>query len=254
MQEVIREYPETTGRTYAQPLSGLRVSWGSVLAGTVTTVAVSLILWALALAIVAIAAHPTGASLKGSMTALWVCAMATTIVGGFVGGLVAGYLPGNARPAIAMAHGFLGWALALIISFAFELALARGILATTADAIADDVALQETAGPGAGTLGPNGGTTRQLRPLERGPYAGPGEVTQGPPATRAAVAETGRAALDYVVAGSWSWFGTWLIAGILSVVGAGLGGRRLLRSRDLDYADRDLPGRPIAPLTPSHST
>src|SRR5262245_19101116 len=108
------------GGSYAQPLSGLRVSWGSILAGAVTMMAVSLILWALALAIVLTASHATFGSFKGGVMALWICAMVTTLIGGFVGGALAGYLPGNRSRIIAVLHGFLAWCVAFVIASAVE--------------------------------------------------------------------------------------------------------------------------------------
>src|SRR4051794_30566507 len=85
------------GRTYAEPLSGLRVSWGAILAGAVATLAVALILWALALAIVLTVTNADVGSVRASAIALWIAGIATTLIGAFVGGALAGYLPGNPR-------------------------------------------------------------------------------------------------------------------------------------------------------------
>ncbi len=43
---LLRDVDEHTGTSYAEPLAGLRVSWGSILAGTLGLVAISTILWA----------------------------------------------------------------------------------------------------------------------------------------------------------------------------------------------------------------
>jgi hypothetical protein len=227
MQEVIREYPVATLKnTYAQPLSGLRVSWGSVLAGTVTTVAVSIILFALALAIVSLAAHPTAASFRGSIAILWICGMFTTLVGAFIGGIVAGYLPGNPRPVIAVTHAFLGWALALVLATGMQAYLLRGALMATADAMADTAAME-------GEMG-NADVARN-------------DVRVAPP-THEQLVQAGRTGLDQVAAASWSWFGTWFVAGILAVAGAGIGVRRLTRGKNV-YIERDVAPGPLSERT-----
>jgi hypothetical protein len=203
MQEVVRDTRESFGHTYAEPLSGLRVSWGSVLAGAVTTLAVSLILWALAVAIISLATHPDVGSLRGSAVALWVCAMGTTLIGAFVGGWFAGYLPGNPRSTIGAAHGFLAWAVALIITFAFQFTMVRGAAVAATNAIAQSGMLQEAPG------GPGGA-----------PGANPGEPSAAPPPSQQQMTNVGHEAINTMVGLSWSWFGTWAVALILAV-GAG---------------------------------
>ena len=128
MQDIVKDYRRPALGTYAEPLSGLRVSWGSVLAGTVTLLAVSAMILALALGIVSIVSHPTLASLKGSVIALWVCGMAATILGAFAGGWLAGYLPGSTRPGLGVVHGFLSWALALVVALGFQIFILRATL------------------------------------------------------------------------------------------------------------------------------
>src|SRR4051812_249031 len=115
-EEVVRE--DATIATYAQPLSRLQVSWGSILAGAVTVLAVSLILWAFALAIILTATSASVGSVKGSLIAALICGIVTTLIGSFVGGAVAGYLPGNPRRSITVAHAFLAWAIAFLMSTA----------------------------------------------------------------------------------------------------------------------------------------
>jgi hypothetical protein len=219
MQDVVERTRESIGHTYAEPLSGLRVSWGSVLAGTVTTLAVSLILWALALSIVSLAAHPDAASLRGSAIALWVCAMATTLIGAFIGGWFAGYLPGSPRWALGAAHGFLSWALALILSFAFQFFVVRGVIATAAAALAEN-SVTESTQPGGETPG----------------MGNPG--MQGP--THEDVTRAGRAAIDSLVGIGWSWFGTWAVALVLSTAaGAGATSRHGERLTRVVREDRE---------------
>ncbi len=249
MQNVVTESRgtlerEVPGHTYAEPLAGLRVSWGAILSGTVALLAVALILWAFALAIVSLAAHPSGASIKGSAIALWVCAMAATLIGASVGGFVAGYLPGNARRSIALAHGFLAWALALLVSFAFQVYLLRGALAATANTLADAVAAEAVGG---GAIGEPGAPSM---------HGGP---TLAPPApSRADMIEAGKIALDYVRGAGWSWFGTWFVAGLAALAGAGvaarrLGGRAFPRQGRL-VPEQQPPVGPTTPLTPAPTT
>ncbi len=83
---------ESHVETYPK-LSRLQVSWGAILAGAVTLLAVSLLLWAFSLAIIFSATSPTVESIKSSVVAAWITAIVTTLIGGFVGGMVAGYLP-----------------------------------------------------------------------------------------------------------------------------------------------------------------
>jgi MFS family permease len=200
MQSAERVETVPLGHTYAEPLSGLRVSWGSVLAGAVAMIAVALILWSLALAIVSLATHPTASSFRGSAYALWMCAMATTLVGALVGGYLAGYLPGSTRPGIFAAHGFLAWCVALLLSFAFGLYLARGTAMVAASAAAE--------------------STRSTEPNSVYERGAPSEEAMS-------FDRTGDVLVDSMVGISWSWFGTWVVALGLAVGGAALGARRL---------------------------
>lgn len=225
MQDVASGRGEAFGRTYAEPLSGLRISWGSVLAGTVAMLAVSLILWALALALVSLATHPTGASMKGSVVALWICAIATTLIGAIVGGFLAGYLPGNALRGIGAAHAFIAWSVAFLLTFAFQLFVMRGLVNTAAAALAETFAVAPGAG---GMAAPGAGPT-------------PGQLTYA-----------GRVALDYLVGASWTWFGTWFIAALLAVAAGAVGASRvrgggLARKRE-ERGERE---RTVTPLTPA---
>jgi hypothetical protein len=242
MQDVVveRSTRESFGHTYAEPLSGLRVSWGSVLAGTVTTLAVSLILWVLALSIVSLAAHPDAASLRGSAIALWVCAMATTLIGAYVGGWFAGYLPGSSRWALGAAHGFLSWAVALILSFAFQFFVVRGVIATAATALAENSVVETQPGgetPGMGNPGMGGN---------------PG-MMQGP--THEDVTRAGRAAIDSLVGIGWSWFGTWAVALFLSTAaGAMATARHGERLGTVIREERERHLGPPPPLATPHTT
>ena len=203
MQEVVRETRESFGHTYAEPLSGLRVSWGAVLAGAVTTLAVSLLLWALALAVIALATHPEAGSLRGGAIALWVCAMGTTLIGALFGGWFAGYLPGNPRSGVGAVHGFLAWAVALIVTFAFQFAMLRGAALAATNAMTESGMLESAppgAAPGQGNMqGGQGGTDLGQQPTQQ-----------------QQMANVGHDAINTVVGVSWSWFGTWAVALVLA--------------------------------------
>ncbi len=235
MQDVVKEYRRSFG-TYAEPLSGLRVSWGSVLAGSTALLAVASMVSALALGIVSVLSHPTVASLKGSVIALWVCGMAATVLAAFVGGWLAGYLPGSTRPGVGLVHGFLAWALALVVSLGFQLFILRAAVgAATNTAIEAAVALE------AAPAGPDdtGGASTAF-----GPHTDQ---------TRGDASAAGRTAINYVGGLGWSWFGTWFFAGALAMAGASAGVRRLRRSDfpDEPRYEREERMRPMGtPLTP----
>jgi hypothetical protein len=143
MQNVVEESRERWSRTDAEPLSALRVSWGAVLAGTVTILGVSVILWALALAIISLVARPNPVSLGNSAFALWICGMAATLIAAFIGGWLAGYLPGNGRRAIGVAHGFLAWCVAMLVSFGLHMIALRSAFGTAANVIAESARAPE---------------------------------------------------------------------------------------------------------------
>jgi hypothetical protein len=213
---------------YLAEANGLRVSWAAVLSGAVALLAVTLIVWALALAIVSLAAHPTGGSLKGAAIALWIGAMVATLLGGFVGGWFASIGSGADRRELVLAQAFLAWGLAFLVSFAFKVWMFRTALVATASTLADAVAAQ------------------QETPMMPGP-------------ARADLVYAGRVALDYVRGAGWSWFGTWLASGVLTLAGAAFGARRAARARGetipeaagREHAER--PGGPASPLTPAPS-
>jgi hypothetical protein len=239
MEEVVRDSRESFGHTYAEPLSGLRVSWGSVLAGAVVTLAVALILWTLALAIIALATRPEVASLRTSGIALWICAMGTTLVGALVGGWFAGFLPGSPRASLGAAHGFLAWAVAIVMSFAFQFFVVRGVVLAATNAIATGTMMEQSA-PGA----ESGGTPSANTP----PY--------GP--TAQDNARAGREAIDSMVAISWSWFGTWAIS-LLLAAGAGAAATSRFRGTGLRPGGRleqrlHEERRVGPPLTPAPTT
>jgi ABC-type transport system involved in multi-copper enzyme maturation permease subunit len=252
-EELIAE--ERAVATYAQPLSRLQVSWGSVLAGALAISAVSLIVWLLALAIIFSAMPISVAGVKGAVIAGWVCAIVTTLAGGFVGGMVAGYLPGNPRRAITLLHGFLAWGVAFVVSLFIHASIVSGAASSLTSAVASTAGTAvQTAGAAVGNVagGAAGGTgavdQKAMTLLESIGYS-PQEATsmvssarqslqdllrgQGPAAqqaqtqaqqTAAQVTTQARGALDtlrgWTAAYLWLYWATWAAAGGLAVLGA----------------------------------
>lgn len=235
MQRVMNEPGEPSRRDMgdvamqrAELSAGPRVSWGTVLSGAVALLAVALIVWALAFAVISLAAHPTPASLKGSAIALFVCSVIATLAGAFAGGTIVGRLLGGARRPVALAHGFLAWGLAFLVAFAFHVWMFRTALAAMASALADSVAAQA---------------------------AGPAPLAP----SRADAIYAGTVALDYLRGAGWFWFGTWFLAGVLALAGAALGARllgvrRRPEVRSARGEEREGPQGPPPPLTPAPST
>ena len=264
MQGTMTVIREPKLHTYAEPLSGLRLSWGSALAGTVTLFAVSIILWLLAFAIVMLAMHPTVHSFRSSLVALWICGMLTTLVGAFVGGRVAGSLPGNPRRGIGAVHGFVSWALALVLASAAQLALLNGsdvaidttvamaAASASAEGTSTEVPPEVRAERTLVSLGyPPGEATRIVRdaparaqePIPANPWPGPGPTRK----------EVATAAIDYGIRAGWTLFGTWFVALVLAVMGGASGARRSRLEERRDEGERvegkgEIPPRPLEPL------
>lgn len=240
-ERIVEDIRVGTG-TYAQPLSRLQVSWGAILAGAVTMLAVSLLLWALALAIVFSATTPTVASLKGSVAAAWITGIVTTLIGGFAGGAVAGYLPGNPRRLITVAHGFLAWALAFILAVVAQTMLMSGVVSTLSGAVVSttSAAVQSAGSAVGGAAGdPVPIDLRMTGLLESIGYSR-AESTQMVSSARSDLQDvlrgrTGqlqaerageqvRGGLDTLFTWAalymWVWFATWVLTGALSVLGA----------------------------------
>ena len=266
MQGTMTVIREPKLHTYAEPLSGLRVSWGSVLAGTVTLFAVSILLWLLAFAIVMLAMHPTVHSFMNSLVALWICGMVTTLVGAFIGGRVAGSLPGNPRRGIGAVHGFVSWAFALVLASAAQLALLNGSDAAIDTTVAMAAASSSAAGEGTTTevppevraeralvsLGyPHGEATRIVRDAPgRAQEPNPANPWPGPGPSRKEVAT---AAIHYGIRAGWTLFGTWFVALVLAVMGGASGARRSRPEERRDEGERvegqrAIPPRPLEPL------
>jgi hypothetical protein len=266
-EELIAE--ERPVATYAQPLSRLQVSWGSILAGAVTLLAVSLIVWAFCLAIILSATSASVGSVKGALVAGLVTSIVTTLIGAFVGGAVAGYLPGNPRRPIAMAHGFLAWAVACLLSAFMLVSLASGAVRGAAQTItATTSAAVQSAGSAVGGAagGSMGLSQKAVGLLEELGYpadeardmvsSARGDVQQllrgqGPQAARAqagaqqAAAQARGAldtAIDWFAGWMWAWWGTWLVSAGLAMVGAALMAKR---ARRIPEREREIGSEPI---------
>ncbi len=249
---------ETHIETYPQPLSRLQVSWGAILAGAVTVLAVSLLLWAVSLAIILSATTPTVASIKGSVVAAWITAIVTTLIGGFAGGLVAGYLPGNPRRIITVTHAFLAWALAFIVAFAVQGSAVTGVARAATDAI---VSTTSAAVQGAGSA--VGGAAGDAAPIEvrmvtllQSLGYTRAESTQMVASARAdlqqvlrgtAVQDQAQRAGEQVRGGLdtlfgwaatylWVWFATWVATGALAILGAAMIVNRVRRVPERERA------------------
>jgi hypothetical protein len=258
---------------YAQPLSRLQVSWGSVLAGAITTLAMSLILWLLAVAIIITAMRPTAHAFAMAGIAAWICAMVATLAGALLGGMVAGYLPGNPRRTVTVAHGFLSWCFAFVASLAMQLAIfGWAARMTTETVVGTATAAVQGAGAAVGgaTAGPLplaqkaeglltslGYPPAQAREMVKSAQTELQRMlhTQGAQPA-AAAAEQARGAVDTMLMAAavytWLWWGTWVAAGVLSAFGASIMLNRVRKVPELERASAPeigLPMRP-APTTP----
>jgi len=244
-EELIAE--QRSVATYAQPLSRLQISWGSVLAGTLVSLAVSYIVWALCLAIIVSATSATVGAIKGAVIAAFVTSVVTTMLGAFVGGMVAGYLPGNPRRLISVAHGFIAWSVALVFSALLHLSFLGGATRTAAQVLTTTTsAVVQSAGSAVGGAAGNAGALDQkavslLETLGYSPaeaaamvssargdlqqvLRGEGPKSQQLQSGAQQAATQARGALDTLLSWTagylWLWWATWLAAGLLAVAGA----------------------------------
>jgi AcrR family transcriptional regulator len=102
------------------PLSVKRISWGAVLAGVITTLALQLVLSLLGVAVGASTIDPVQegtpqASTLGMGAGLWW--VGTALVSVFAGGWVAGRLAGVPVRTDGLLHGFVAWGLATLLLF-----------------------------------------------------------------------------------------------------------------------------------------
>jgi hypothetical protein len=211
---------ERDARLAAEASPSSRLRWSAVLAGAVTFLSVGLLLWGLAFAMVSLFSHPWTGMVRGSALALWICAMGATIAGAAVGGWIAGSALGGAGPRWGALHGFVTWAVALLAAFGLQLFVMRGLFTAIVFESAENAAMNS------------------------GGNAPPGEAEHG-----------ARVARDYAVGAGWSWFGTWLLAGITAMAAGAAGSRRLPGPREarlaepLETTDRPAVRTPLTPTT-----
>ena len=131
-----------------------RVSWGAVIAGAVTALAVLTLLNLLGLAIGMSTINPAEEAnpLAGLGTGTLIWFALSNLVALFAGGWVAGRLAGFPKKSTSMTHGFLSWAVFAIFSFWVASSAVGSIfntvgntLSRTAGLAAD--AVQSVAGP-----------------------------------------------------------------------------------------------------------
>jgi hypothetical protein len=197
---------------------GPRVSWQGSWSGTITTLAVATILFALALAIIPLAMHPTVGSLRGATIAAWICLMACIIVANFFGGLVASRVRGSPRMSIGLLHGFITWALTFVLGVLFSAFFMRGLVVGLINALPDVM------------------TATPMAPADP------------------ELAAEGRTAINYLIGLGWSSFGTWFFSLLAALLGAAAGVRRMRRRLEPEVREErseHLP--PITPLTPAPS-
>jgi hypothetical protein len=200
-----------------------KVSWSAALAGAVTMLAVAILLWGLAIAIVALTSRPF-VSFHGSAVVLWISAMVVTLIGAIAGGYTAGFLSRDQAPELGAMHGFLGWAVALLAAFLVQFSVAKTLWTTVAQATPETAAVTSEAPAGAaelqqGTIPPGDGLAAPPRPHE------------------------------HLIVLSWSWFGTWFLAAILAAAAGNAGGWSLGRTGPSNmgpnmYPDDMRPGGP----------
>jgi hypothetical protein len=259
--------------TYAQPLSRLQVSWGSILAGAISLLAVSLIVWALCLAIIFSATHASVGSVRGALIAAFVTSIVTTLIGAFVGGVVAGYLPGNPRRLISVAHGFMAWAVAFVLSAFIHVSFVSSVTRTATQVLTatTSAAVQSAGAAVGGAAGGALGLDLKARSLLETLGYSPTEATsmvesargdlqnvlrgQGPQARQVQAGAQQAAAqmrgaldtiFDWIAGYMWAWWATWLVAAGLAMGGATL---VLERTRRVPERERASGSEPLQVTT-----
>ena len=251
MSQVMTVADSRTPHTFAEPLTGLRASYGSIVAGA--TALLGTALPALALAIVMTTAHPTIASLKDDFITLWICGMATTLAGAVVGGWIAGLLPGNPARSIGAAHGFLAWATAFIVASAVTLGslglgLRTGVMATSRLAAGDmprmgmEMAPQDR-GRAVAQLEAQGYTAQQATQIVASEQAGV--------PSRTSIIAFGDRLVGWSAGLSWSWFGTWFVSAVLATAAGAAATRRARPINRLREPEPITPGTTWQPRTSS---
>jgi len=202
-----------------------RLRWGSILGGVAVFLAVALFLWAAAFAVIVLVSSPTAASMRGGGMAIWISAIAATVLGAVAGGWFAGRSIWGTSATWGAAHGFAVWAVSLLLAFGVQFFLFRGLVTA---AMLHTMGVDDTAEEG--------------QPQNQG-GAEPGD-------NPAEAQRATQVAHDYFVAAGWSWVGTWLVAGLAATAAAAAGstgvrrsfrGHVIRESERIHDPDRDLP-------------
>jgi hypothetical protein len=114
-----------------------RVSWGAIIAGAVSSLAIMLCLTSLGVGIGLISAPAAGsmaqaASRFGIGNAAWM--LVSGVVSFYAGGWIAGRLTGIARVSESVIHGFLAWSTATLVAGLLFTTAAAGALGAAATA------------------------------------------------------------------------------------------------------------------------
>ncbi len=259
-----------TART--APLLGLRVSWGSLLSGTLVMLAVSTVLWLLALAVVLVSVGPS--EWRGALITLGIVAIVTTLIGACCGGWVAGWLHGSGVRRLGAIHGLMGWALAFLLSLSFACTAFFGVMrfatrtAVQATTTAVSATAQAAGGAAAGGGNVTSGAVRFLEGLGYSPAEASRMVSNAQQQVQqllrrgqanaptgeeaAATARDAVAGLMGVLGTSlFIYWGTWILALLLATAFGGLGAtrvRRRLPEETVGYQPEPTP--PTRPLRP----
>ena len=205
MQEVETQHVIEHSTYPAIPASGWpssRLRWGAILGGVAVFLAVALFLWAAAFAVIVLVSQPTAASMHGGGMAIWISAIAATVLGAVAGGWFAGRSIWGTSATWGAAHGFAVWAVSLLLAFGVQFFLFRGLV-----------------------------TAAMLHTMGVDEMADETQQNQGEPGENPADAQRAAAvAHDYFVAAGWSWVGTWLVAGLAATAAAAAGSTGMRRS------------------------
>ena len=134
----------------AAPALARRISWGAILAGAITALALVLLLNLLGVAVGAMLIDPAAAEAGPSVGTLGIGAAAWAIisllVAIFAGGWVAGRLAGAPEPTDGMIHGWLTWGFCTLLALFIATSTATSILGSAFGALSH---VAQTAAQGA---------------------------------------------------------------------------------------------------------
>lgn len=135
---------ERSGLDEYRPAGLARVTWGSVIAGTVAAIATQVLFAALGIAIGLSLPGAVGAEGIGIFAGIWW--LITGLIALFIGGWVAGRFTGIASEMDATLHGVMTWALVTTLSVLFITTFGGMLAGGAVGAIADDIVVQQPQG------------------------------------------------------------------------------------------------------------